>query len=432
MLRVTNTLSASRQIRVFESSQIHDQVEMAAGAFTPGLAHYSYKLARNKFVDLLSSRGLDVTPLKRPEIYATPIARATLFDEGSRPLHLIFKPFEHIRILKTAVNVACLAWEFSETLTEATASHQILPTQDYVRMAQAVQEVWTPSTFAKAVFAKAGISNCEVIPAPIMEPKIKKAPGSKAPNVRLYGLESRSGWFDIAPHSIPVARSLPEIVASVDGAKVFLMVFNPGDRRKNPARAIKAFCALKRRFKNAILVIKFVFDPSLASLSTIIQRDILPHLNDLKIIEPGAIWITDEFLPHKAYQELIACSDFFICTSFCEGQNLPLLESMAAGVVPVSVDHTAMADYIGDRNAIVIPSKETKDRIAMSFAANIIGATWFDCSDHDVFSALSQAMRLTDTEYKSLSLAAIDTVKSTCGEELVWRKVIDRLEVLCQ
>jgi hypothetical protein len=40
-----------------------------------------------------------------------------------------------------------------------------------------------------------------------------------------------------------------------------------------------------------------------------------------------------------------------------EGQNPPLQEAMACGVVPIAPRHTAMLDYICEDNAIIVRSQ---------------------------------------------------------------------------
>ena len=76
-----------------------------------GFAHYSYGTVCRKFLDVFREGGLEAQELLMPEIYPSP---AHLFPSNAlaRPLHIAFKPYEEIRLLKGAANVAHVAWEF--------------------------------------------------------------------------------------------------------------------------------------------------------------------------------------------------------------------------------------------------------------------------------------------------------------------------------
>src|SRR5690606_16655141 len=60
------------------------------------------------------------------------------------------------------------------------------------------------------------------------------------------------------------------------------------------------------------------------------------------------------FLPDDQLSHLYRLADFYVCTSIAEGQNLPLMEAMVHGCVPISVTNTAMADYVTADNAVTV------------------------------------------------------------------------------
>jgi glycosyltransferase involved in cell wall biosynthesis len=70
-----------------------------------------------------------------------------------------------------------------------------------------------------------------------------------------------------------------------------------------------------------------------------------------------AVWISSWVCTEEELTALYSIASYYVCTSYCEGQNLPLLEAMSQGAIPISPRHTAMADYINDDNAIVLSSE---------------------------------------------------------------------------
>lgn len=416
----------------FVSSQIHTNAEPAGGeGFVPGAAHYSYGLARSKFLDLFRALNYEVQILARPEIYFSEVSRRDLrFPLVSTP-HLIFKPFEHIRLLKGARNIAWLAWEFDRLLTAGTAREPLLPMEDYVQAAHRLHEIWTPSRFTRDTFARCGFDRCHIIPAPIAghsdEPAHRR---DEAPPVLLTNFVFGGGWYQPRMLRSSSYLTLPDVLNQHYGGKrpkVFISVFNPADWRKNPGALLRAFLAFQRLQPDSLLIVKFVSDSSLGHLEHILDHHIRMRMQDVHFAFSFGIWVTDEFLPAETYRKLLGFADYYVCTSYCEGQNLPLLEAMSCGAVPVSVVHTAMADYLHDRNAVVIPSHLTELGIEESAAKRIQGARWFGVSDADVMQALIRASSLGEREYEALSAAARDTVQQQFGFATVASLIEHRL-----
>jgi hypothetical protein len=98
--------------------------------------------------------------------------------------------------------------------------------------------------------------------------------------------------------------------------------------------------------------------------------------------------------------------------------------------VPVSVDHTAMADYITDDNAIVVESEIERPAASIrrtyqmfdDFKLNIVRTD-------SVLSALRTASQISEDVYENKSRAAIRTVESVFGCEALRSRIqnpIDR------
>lgn len=420
----------------FVSSRIHSGADgSTADGFVPGEAHYSYALARNKFLDMFRVFCYDFQILDRPEIYFSDISRRDLKFPLNKAPHLIFKPFEHMRFLKGARNVAWLAWEFDRLLTQDTSKDRLLPMEDHVAVASRLDEIWVPSRFTRDTFARHGIEHCHIVPAPIAEqlPDLEK--NADMPPVLLTNFVFGGGWYQPRALRPSAYLTLPEIVGQrFRGVRprVFISVFNPADWRKNAGALLRAFLAFNQHHRDTILILKFVSDPSLGYTEHLLDHHIRIRMHEMHFAFSYAIWVTDEFLPAATYGELLRCADFYLCTSFCEGQNLPLLEAMNCGVVPVSVNHTAMADYLDDSNAIVIPSRLSDFDIHESSARRIHGARWFEASEADVMRALIAAANLPETAYRALSAAARRTVQDRFAQRAVARLVQARLAELAR
>jgi glycosyltransferase involved in cell wall biosynthesis len=129
------------------------------------------------------------------------------------------------------------------------------------------------------------------------------------------------------------------------------------------------------------------------------------------------VWLTDQVLTRDGMNHLFDASSFYLCTSYGEGQNLPLLEAMGRGVVPISVDHTAMADYIRPDNAVVITSELGMFDRRLTSRYGMYGAMTHYCRGADVEAAIRAAMALDAGQYCARSEAALETVRQQYGAQ---------------
>lgn len=128
----------------------------------------------------------------------------------------------------------------------------------------------------------------------------------------------------------------------------YSFVFNPTDGRKEWMDAVSAF------------VDAFEFEPRATLILKLIQVDLHRGAPMVwKAIAPLGhfacrIVVIQAHLNGPSYEALISKPTYVINTSRGEGQCLPLLESMSTGVPAVSPNHTAMADYVNERNSFVV------------------------------------------------------------------------------
>ena len=131
---------------------------------------------------------------------------------------------------------------------------------------------------------------------------------------------------------------------------VYTSVLNPGDSRKNWCDIVSVFVWQFRDRPQATLVLKFT------------HRDPTVFLADLQAAlfraGPAAcrVVVITGFLDDEQFRRLREATTYYITASTAEGLCMPLMEFLADGVPAVSVDHTAMADYIDRRNAFVVGS----------------------------------------------------------------------------
>jgi glycosyltransferase involved in cell wall biosynthesis len=209
---------------------------------------------------------------------------------------------------------------------------------------------------------------------------------------------------------------------------IFLSVFNVHDWRKQIRPLIEAFVQYAQTNRNSFLLLK-VSTPWAkdAEMSELIRGEQMHDPGELfPCFASDRIWITAEALSRDQMLSLYDCAGFYVCTSHAEGQNLPMLEAMARGVVPVSVDNSSMANYIRSDNAIVIPSTLASFTRRLTQRYGLYGvSTWYVTAE-DVHDALSAAAAIDRETYKANSQAAMLTVSDQFGLETL-RSALDRL-----
>lgn len=134
------------------------------------------------------------------------------------------------------------------------------------------------------------------------------------------------------------------------GGVVYTTVLNPADGRKNWHNLVKTFCWAMRHYFDATLIIKFVHFDSEAAVRELSNIMIGVPACRCRIVGIGG------YLKDSDYQSLINASTYTINISTGEGQCLPLMEFMSAGIPAIAPDHSALEEYINEDDAFVIES----------------------------------------------------------------------------
>lgn len=403
-----------------------------------GKAHYSWRVASMHFTDMLAEKSVKTQLLRMPHMYDSPIA-ARDFKEQHPPVHAIFRPFDQVRLLKPGYNIGVIVWEFDELSGGADLSdrYDTHPFHNQVRMLASLDEVWTASTYAKKVFKDVGIENTYVIPAPIAAPCKPRTDTKSLRSLTFISSSTLNMSHLRSPESNLLAnknttRPLYQQPAlqGLASKKVYLSILNPGDERKNLNAMLKAFGGFSKKNADAILIIKCSIDNIRTTLE-IVQRDtIRAKLRDTVSLASPNIILVSSALNEEQLAELYAIADFYLCTSRCEGQNLPLLEAMASGVVPVSTNNTAMADYIDERNAFVIESRKVLVDNQNATAHRDRPLHWYEANEYDTLRALKASATADDATLTAKSQAAVRTVTDKFGYDAVFTLISERMSAI--
>ena len=399
-----------------------------------GSPHYSYRFAEEKFLRCLAEMSIPSHLVTMPEYYSAAAAYESLPLYGGRHVHLIFRSTESIRILKNGYNIVCYAWEFP--FIKDTTIEGEHPFLNQKRMLALCDEIWVPCTYTKDVLERHSLRNVHTIPAPIAIPAQAKL-SRRETLVRIGHLDTRPFFVNfLGSGSTGRGEGYMPLYATIGAPtprarKIYLSVFNPEDFRKNLDAMIRGFDAFLQRGRDDVLVIKALTGADRFNLEQIV-RDVM-----LNKLDRGSAFGSDNIIVFNAYMSeeemtlLYDLADFYLCTSIAEGQNLPLLEAMARGVVPVTTRNTAMLDYIDAEDAVVI---ETERRLNTSehLAGNVAGKPYDVeiCNPRQVVTALDASASLGNEAYARLSTAARARVEARYTSARLQPRITARLRAI--
>jgi glycosyltransferase involved in cell wall biosynthesis len=419
----------TQPIKIFLSSQVGLH---GSSFFEPGRQHYSYEIARGKFETALRYLDLAIHNIPRPEIYAAPVSRQFL---SANCCHLIFKPAEWIRLLKGVRNIACIAWEFDK-LTAPATPRLCHPFADMRRMLSLPHEVWTPCEFTRRVFDANGIPNVHRVPAPISVPSAPvpiRFPDIPAELDKIPWIKLRIGFgrYSDINRSVPNQSSrISDIILDGYGEhppQIILSILNPHDLRKNLSALIGGFLEFHNEHPDWLLLLKLVVDNTKDRLENVLAGIMSMRISGYELIDSEGIWLTTAFVPEPVLADLYRLCCAYLCTSLAEGQNLPLQEAMARGLVPITPRHTAMLDYITRDNAVIIHSQQRPiDRPDTAIGAHA-DASWHVSTHADVSRALRSFARLDALRRRELGERARATIARNFSVEAVAELIHARL-----
>lgn len=404
-----------RENTIFYSFRVKEELLNINNSLIWGKAHYSYKVVKNKYISLLQDKHIKVCEIIRPEIYKHKIAFDFLKDFKVGDIHLIFKPFEEIRILKGAYNIGIIAWEFDRINLTTFDS---VPFSNHLRILSMLDEVWVLCEYTKKVLQQYNIKNVYCIPAPVNYTALSKKTSTKDILGELPAVKLNSINLDTQKVFLTLYNDIKHI------EKTYLTIINPWDKRKNIEDVITSFVKFSSKYKQALLIIKLVIDNQGTRLFNI--NEILAK--KIKLKSSNIIFISQN-LTDNQMSALMQSVDYYYCMSKAEGQNLPLIEAMSVGTVPVSITHTAMADYIQEDNAFTIKSKVESTPLDSNASRNS-NLCWYKPEIQSAIKALETSYQASNSEYKLKSYNCIKIVDSLYSDRAVLDKIIQRINLI--
>lgn len=134
------------------------------------------------------------------------------------------------------------------------------------------------------------------------------------------------------------------------GEVLYTTILNPNDGRKNWEDIITAFVYALRDRPGATLLVKIANEDL-----DMFFEDIFTFYMRLHPFQCRLVFIHG-YLSDDQYRQLILHSHYIVNASRGEGQCLPLMEFMSAGVPAIAPRNTAMLDYVDSANAFLVES----------------------------------------------------------------------------
>jgi glycosyltransferase involved in cell wall biosynthesis len=393
-----------------------------------GKANYSYAFALRGF-----QRAADALGIPWSFVEAAPfVPDVSALTDAPHPIHLAFYPPSDARLIKGAYNILCFAWEFPILPDGRNWGHAF---NSPARMLGLFDEIWTPSSYAAEVVSRYTEKPVHFVPSPIL-PERTGAPARRksgaAQDARTLRRLRRAKWVPLSilprlqgnfdSHAVARQRHIHEVLGEyAEPPKVFLSIFNPHDLRKQIRPMIEGFLKLLETFPNAILLLKTVLADEPPSM---INRHVMGAQMEsgglpVEAFVSQNVWLTNATLSEEEMSDLYGISDFYLCTSFAEGQNLPVLEGMSQGVVPVTVRHTAMTDYIEPEHAIVIEHEVGPLPAMLQETYRLWGQDSNVVTADKVHDALRTACGLGSADYDTLARRGMAMVAERFGSDIL-------------
>ncbi len=253
---------------------------------------------------------------------------------------------------------------------------------------------------------------------------LKKLAHGLTPPLIWRFLERRLAWARSTPteekdNPTPQAPSQAEIDIYTDKKPnalklegvVYTSIFNPLDGRKNWRDMISAFVWAHKDNKDATLVLK---TPNLD-----VHDFIDPLISFLKAFLPFdcRIVVLKAYLKDGQYESLLEGTSYYVNTSFGEGQCLPLMEYLSAGVPAIAPDSTALADYINPEMAFVVPSHAEPSTWQhdprLSYRALRYRVDWLKLVE--AFKRSYEVAHQDPSEWRRMGQAAMDRMSQHCS-----------------
>jgi glycosyltransferase involved in cell wall biosynthesis len=157
------------------------------------------------------------------------------------------------------------------------------------------------------------------------------------------------------------------------------------DSRKNLEGLLKVWLRATNRNDDAVLVLKIgCYEPGRRQLAERVVRGVQKGMGKQLSAAAPLILIFD-ILPDGDMPRLYASATHYLSLSHGEGWDLPMMEAVGSGLVPIAPDHSAYQSYLDASVAHLLPSTEISPMkwIGADPASLFAGATFWQ-PDEDV------------------------------------------------
>lgn len=383
-----------------------------------GLPDYSYKFVEKYFFECLAEIGsaVEISSLRE------------LPDQlGEQDYLFVFEPPHEIPAECLSVAIPVFAWEYS-----SLPNHESNDDKNYKwpEILKQCRGAVTHSSFTVESMNVAGVDNPKTfLHIPVFEQysQLKLKTDSTKWSLHLEGLNWDSAKDSFSKDFNPNTETQDTEENVLEFTEVvYTYTFNPLDGRKRWEDAAGAFIYAHRGKSDAALILKLIHKDQQRALEVILK-----FLRKLGKFQCRVVVICG-FLSTESFHQLIVGTDYVLNTSCGEGQCLPLIEFMSAGIPAISPKHTAMIDYVNDRNSFVVentwglvpwPNDERLQYRCLNYPV-----VWESlCAAYEE-SYLVKTKELN--KYKAMSQSAKEKMAEICSEEVFERKIIEFIEQL--
>jgi glycosyltransferase involved in cell wall biosynthesis len=443
---------------------------------------YSYYFVLRSFLPLLNRWATVAEVSQSPEGIREAVQAAR--RNGQDAVHLGFLPLQYMRVVDGAANVAFPFWEFPNIPNYDVAGN---PDNNWVTMAEELDLILTACEFTRESFARAGVQTpVEVVPVPIEDeyfaippwqrdqqaaldcpcyvlpqagPPLRQIARQKAAKAAVSVRERarrvyRKGVRPFLPAAVhrrladssrtvvgkepPPRLPTPEEVFPVPfqpsdrlelSGIVYTCILNPFDTRKNWRGIIHAFLLALGERADATLVVKLAVSQGMRQEAL---HRLFAFYRKLHVRHRARLAVIAAYLPDEQMFELARASTYYVNASHAEGACLPLQDALAAGRPAIAPAHTAMAEYVDDELAFVLPSRPVPTHWQWDPDKRQT-TTWQQIEPRDLAAQFQSSYRVAQSDparYCAMAACGRQRMHDLANIERVWARLSDALDSL--
>ena len=362
-----------------------------------GMPDYSYKFVENYFRNSLTNLG---------EVFEVSDISELPNEFAPSDFLFVFAPPQEIPVDFTQHAICVFAWEYSTIPDEPLGGNELWNWQKVLESCRAVI-THSSSTLEAMELAKITVPKM-VLFVPIFE-KFEHLAGE--PKLQYWSLTCDGLIWDSLGQTDSQTINFSEVS--------YTYVFNPKDGRKRWEEAVSGFVWAHRSNRDVVLILKLIHKDQKVMLEKV--REFVMNCGTFEC----RVVIICGFLDDKSYQQLIIGSDYVVNTSCGEGQCLPLVEFMSAGVPAITPRHTAMVDYVTEQNSFVV--EHTWNFVpwpndpSLRFRTRNFPIKWESLCDAYILSY--QIRKMHDEQYEKMRKEAKSALFKVCSKLVVEEKL---------